>query len=103
MGPSGEELAATLAARLRRLEAIRDAAGTAGEPRTGWAGISLVRGAPEVIIEERALGLRCHPLRSAFCLCVRSVSATPSHNVTIARAAAYGRWRSPADACPPDR
>ena len=51
-GPSGEEMAATLAFRLRRLEAIRDAAGRlVNRDRLGRD--FFARGAPEVIIEER--------------------------------------------------
>lgn len=66
-GPSGEELAATLAFRLRRLEAIRDAAGRlVNRDRLGRD--FFARGAPEVIIEERrsAFDATLYDLLSAY-------------------------------------
>lgn len=82
-GPSGEELAATLAFRLRRLEAIRDAAGRlVNRDRLGRD--FFVRGAPEVIIEERrsAFDATLYDLLSAYAS-LRQRSAVT--NVTISR------------------
>lgn len=82
-GPSGEELAATLAFRLRRLEAIRDAAGRlVNRDRLGRD--FFVRGAPEVIIEERrsAFDATLYDLLSAYASLRQRNAVT---NVTIAR------------------
>lgn len=82
-GPSGEELAATLAFRLRRLEAIRDAAGRlVNRDRLGRD--FFVRGAPEVIVEERrsAFDATLYDLLSAYASLRQRNAVT---NVTIAR------------------
>ena len=82
-GPSGEELAATLAFRLRRLEAIRDAAGRlVNRDRLGRD--FFARGAPEVIIEERrsAFDATLYDLLSAYASLRQRNAVT---NVTIAR------------------
>jgi segregation and condensation protein A len=82
-GPSGEELAATLAFRLRRLEAIRDAAGSlVNRDRLGRD--FFPRGAPEVIIEERrsAFDANLYDLLSAYASLRQRNAVT---NVTIAR------------------
>jgi segregation and condensation protein A len=82
-GPSGEELAATLAFRLRRLEAIRDAAGRlVNRDRLGRD--FFPRGAPEVIIEERrsAFDANLYDLLSAYASLRQRNAVT---NVTIAR------------------
>jgi segregation and condensation protein A len=82
-GPSGEELAATLAFRLRRLEAIRDAAGRLVN-RNRLGRDFFARGAPEVIVEERrsAFEATLYDLLSAYAS-LRQRSAVT--NVTIAR------------------
>jgi segregation and condensation protein A len=82
-GPSGEELAATLAFRLRRLEAIRDAAGRlVNRDRLGRD--FFARGAPEVIVEERrsAFDAKLYDLLSAYASLRQRNAVT---NVTIAR------------------
>jgi segregation and condensation protein A len=82
-GPSGEELAATLAFRLRRLEAIRDAAGRlVNRDRLGRD--FFARGAPEVIVEERRSGFDAtlYDLLSAYASLRQRNAVT---NVTIAR------------------
>lgn len=82
-GPSGEELAATLAFRLRRLEAIRDAAGRlVNRDRLGRD--FFARGAPEVIVEERrsAFDATLYDLLSAYASLRQRNAIT---NVTIAR------------------
>lgn len=82
-GPSGEELAATLAFRLRRLEAIRDAAGRLiNRDRLGRD--FFARGAPEVIVEERksAFDATLYDLLSAYAALRQRNAVT---NVTIAR------------------
>jgi segregation and condensation protein A len=82
-GPSGEGLAATLAFRLRRLEAIRDAAGRlVNRDRLGRD--FFPRGAPEVIIEERrsAFDANLYDLLSAYASLRQRNAVT---NVTIAR------------------
>jgi len=82
-GPSGEELAATLAFRLRRLEAIRDAAGRlVNRDRLGRD--FFARGAPEVIVEERRSGFDAtlYDLLSAYASLRQRNAIT---NVTIAR------------------
>lgn len=82
-GPSGEELAATLAFRLRRLEAIRDAAGRlVNRDRLGRD--FFARGAPELIVEERrsAIDANLYDLLAAYAS-LRQRNAVI--NVTIAR------------------
>ena len=82
-GPSGEELAATLAFRLRRLEAIRDAAGRlVNRDRLGRD--FFARGAPEVIIEERrsAFDATLYDLLAAYASLRQRNAVT---NVTIAK------------------
>ena len=82
-GPSGEELAATLAFRLRRLEAIREAAGRlVNRHRLGRD--FFARGAPEVIIEERrsAFDASLYDLLAAYASLRQRNAVT---NVTIAR------------------
>lgn len=82
-GPSGEELAATLAFRLRRLEAIREAAGRlVNRDRLGRD--FFARGAPEVIIEERrsAFDANLYDLLAAYASLRQRNAVT---NVTIAR------------------
>lgn len=82
-GPSGEELAATLAFRLRRLEAIRDAAGRlVNRDRLGRD--FFARGAPELIIEERrsAFSANLYDLLSTYASLRQRNAVT---NVTIAR------------------
>lgn len=82
-GPSGEEMAATLAFRLRRLEAIRDAAGRlVNRDRLGRD--FFARGAPEMIIEERnsAFDASLYDLLSAYAALRQRNAVT---NVTIAR------------------
>jgi segregation and condensation protein A len=82
-GPSGEELAATLAFRLRRLEAIRDAASRlVNRDRLGRD--FFARGAPEIIAEERhsAYDANLYDLLSAYASLRQRQSIT---NVTIAR------------------
>jgi segregation and condensation protein A len=82
-GPSGEEMAATLAFRLRRLEAIRDAAGRlVNRDRLGRD--FFARGAPEIIVEERrsAFDATLYDLLSAYAS-LRQRNAVTS--VTIAR------------------
>jgi segregation and condensation protein A len=82
-GPSGEEMAATLAFRLRRLEAIRDAAGRlVNRDRLGRD--FFARGAPEIIAEERksAFDANLYDLLSAYASLRQRQAVT---NVTIAR------------------
>ncbi|MBX9455716.1 MAG: segregation/condensation protein A [Rhizobium sp.] len=82
-GPSGEELAATLAFRLRRLEAIREAAGRlVNRDRLGRD--FFARGAPEMIVEERrsAFDATLYDLLSAYAALRQRNAVT---NVTIAR------------------
>lgn len=82
-GPSGEELAATLAFRLRRLEAIRDAAGRlVNRDRLGRD--FFARGAPEIIVEETrsAYDANLYDLLSAYAALRQRNAVT---NVTIAR------------------
>lgn len=82
-GPSGEEMAATLAFRLRRLEAMRDAAGRlVNRDRLGRD--FFARGAPEVIVEERrsAFDATLYDLLSAYAALRQRNAVT---NVTIAR------------------
>lgn len=82
-GPSGEEMAATLAFRLRRLEAFRDAAGRlVNRDRLGRDFFG--RGAPEVIAEERrsAFDSTLYDLLSAYASLRQRNAVT---NVTIAR------------------
>ena len=82
-GPSGEEMAATLAFRLRRLEAMRDAAGRlVNRDRLGRD--FFARGAPEIIVEESrsAYDATLYDLLSAYAA-LRQRSAIT--NVTIAR------------------
>ena len=81
-GPSGEEMA-TLAFRLRRLEAIRDAAGRlVNRDRLGRD--FFARGAPEFIVEERrsAFDASLYDLLSAYAALRQRNAVT---NVTIAR------------------
>lgn len=81
-GPSGEELAATLAFRLRRLEAMRDAASRlVNRDRLGR---DFARGAPELIPVERnsAYEATLYDLLSAYASLRQRQSVT---NVTIAR------------------
>jgi segregation and condensation protein A len=82
-GPSGEELAATLAYRLKRLEAIRDAAmRLVNRDRLGRD--FFVRGAPEIIPDERksAYDAKLYDLLSAYASLRQRQAVT---NVTIAR------------------
>ncbi|CAN7381341.1 segregation and condensation protein A [Rhizobium sp. LjRoot254] len=82
-GPSGEELAATLAFRLRRLEAIREAAGRlVNRDRLGRD--FFARGAPEIIAEERnsEYAANLYDLLSAYASLRQRNAVT---NVTIAR------------------
>jgi segregation and condensation protein A len=82
-GPSGEELAATLAFRLRRLEAMRDAAGRlVNRDRLGRD--FFARGAPEIIVEENhsAYDANLYDLLSAYAQLRQRGAIT---NVTIAR------------------
>ena len=82
-GPSGEELAATLAFRLRRLEAIRDAAGRlVNRDRLGRD--FFARGAPEILVEETrsAYDANLYDLLSAYAALRQRNAVT---NVTIAR------------------
>jgi len=82
-GPSGEELAATLAFRLRRLEAMRDAASRlVNRDRLGRD--FFARGAPELIPVERnsAYEATLYDLLSAYASLRQRQSIT---NVTIAR------------------
>ena len=82
-GPSGEELAATLAFRLRRLEAIREAAGRlVNRDRLGRD--FFARGAPEIIAEESnsAYAANLYDLLSAYASLRQRNAVT---NVTIAR------------------
>lgn len=82
-GPSGEELAATLAFRLRRLEAMRDAASRlVNRDRLGRD--FFARGAPELIPVERnsAYEASLYDLLSAYASLRQRQSIT---NVTIAR------------------
>lgn len=82
-GPSGEELAATLAFRLRRLEAMRDAASRlVNRDRLGRD--FFARGAPELIPVERnsAYEATLYDLLSAYASLRQRQSVT---NVTIAR------------------
>lgn len=82
-GPSGEEMAATLAFRLRRLEAIRDAAGRlVNRDRLGRD--FFARGAPEVIVEERrsAFDANLYDLLAAYASLRQRNAVT---NVTIAK------------------
>lgn len=82
-GPSGEEMAATLAYRLRRLEAIRDAAmRLVNRNRLGRD--FFARGAPEFIPEERksAYDASLYDLLSAYANLRQRQAIT---NVTIQR------------------
>ena len=82
-GPSGEELAATLAFRLRRLEAMRDAASRLiNRDRLGRD--FFARGAPELIPVERnsAYDASLYDLLSAYASLRQRQSVI---NVTIAR------------------
>jgi segregation and condensation protein A len=82
-GPSGEELAATLAFRLRRLEAMRDAAGRlVNRDRLGRD--FFARGAPELIPVEQnsAYEATLYDLLSAYASLRQRQSVT---NVIIAR------------------
>nr|WP_246748906.1 ScpA family protein [Rhizobium setariae] len=82
-GPSGEELAATLAFRLRRLEAMRDAANRlVNRDRLGRD--FFVRGAPEIIPVEHksAYEANLYDLLSAYASLRQRQAVT---NVTIAR------------------
>jgi len=82
-GPSGEEMAATLAFRLRRLEAIRDAASRlVNRDRLGRDFFQ--RGAPEIIPDERksAYEANLYDLLSAYAALRQRQAVT---NVTIAR------------------
>ena len=82
-GPSGEEMAATLAFRLRRLEAMRDAAGRlVNRDRLGRD--FFARGAPELIIEERrsAFDATLYDLLAAYASLRQRNAVT---NVTIAK------------------
>jgi segregation and condensation protein A len=82
-GPSGEEMAATLAFRLRRLEAIRDAAGRlVNRDRLGRD--FFARGAPEIIADERksAFDANLYDLLTAYASLRQRQAVT---NVTIAR------------------
>lgn len=82
-GPSGEEMAATLAFRLRRLEAMRDAAGRlVNRDRLGRD--FFARGAPEIIPEESksAYAANLYDLLSAYASLRQRQAVT---NVTIAR------------------
>ncbi|MCV3765254.1 segregation and condensation protein A [Rhizobium sp. TRM95796] len=82
-GPSGEEMAATLAYRLRRLEAIRDAAmRLVNRNRLGRD--FFARGAPEFIPEERksAYDASLYELLSAYANLRQRQAIT---NVTIQR------------------
>ncbi len=82
-GPSGEEMAATLAFRLRRLEAIRDAASRlVNRDRLGRD--FFARGAPEIIVEEHksAYDANLYDLLSAYASLRQRQAVT---NVTIAR------------------
>jgi segregation and condensation protein A len=82
-GPSGEEMAATLAFRLRRLEAIRDAAGRLiNRDRLGRD--FFARGAPEIIVEEHksTYDANLYDLLSAYASLRQRQAVT---NVTIAR------------------
>jgi segregation and condensation protein A len=82
-GPSGEELAATLAYRLRRLEAIRDAAGRlVNRDRLGRD--FFARGAPEIVPEtsKSAFEASLYDLLSAYASLRQRQAVT---NVTIAR------------------
>lgn len=82
-GPSGEEMAATLAFRLRRLEAIREAANRlVNRDRLGRD--FFARGAPEIVVEERrsAYDANLIDLLSAYGSLRQRQAVT---NVTIAR------------------
>jgi len=82
-GPSGEELAATLAFRLKRLEAIREAANRlVNRDRLGRD--FFARGAPEIVVEERhsAYDANLIDLLSAYGSLRQRQAVT---NVTIAR------------------
>ena len=82
-GPSGEDLAATLAFRLRRLEAIRDAARRlVSRDRLGRD--FFARGAPEAIPEERrsAYDATLYDLLAAYASLRQRNAVT---NVTIAK------------------
>jgi segregation and condensation protein A len=82
-GPSGEEMAATLAFRLRRLEAMRDAASRlVNRDRLGRD--FFARGAPEIIPDERksAYDANLYDLLSAYAALRQRQAVT---NVTIAR------------------
>jgi segregation and condensation protein A len=82
-GPSGEEMAATLAFRLRRLEAIREAASRlVNRDRLGRD--FFARGAPEIVVEERRsdYDANLYDLLSAYGALRQRQAVT---NVTIAR------------------
>jgi segregation and condensation protein A len=82
-GPSGEEMAATLAFRLRRLEAIRDAASRlVNRDRLGRD--FFARGAPEIIAEDRKSSFEAslYDLLTAYAALRQRQAIT---NVTIAR------------------
>ena len=82
-GPSGEEMAATLYFRLRRLEAMRDAASRlVNRDRLGRD--FFARGAPEIIPVERnsAYDANLYDLLSAYAALRQRQAVT---NVTIAR------------------
>ena len=82
-GPSGEEMAATLAFRLRRLEAIRDAAGRlVNRDRLGRD--FFARGAPEIIPDDHksAYDANLYDLLSAYASLRQRQAVT---KVTIAR------------------
>jgi segregation and condensation protein A len=82
-GPSGEELAATLAFRLRRLEAIRDAASRlVNRDRLGRD--FFARGEPQIIADEHksAFDANLYDLLSAYASLRQRQAVT---NVTIAR------------------
>jgi segregation and condensation protein A len=82
-GPTGEEMAATLAFRLRRLEAMRDAASRlVNRDRLGRD--FFARGAPEIIPDEKksAYDANLYDLLSAYAALRQRQAVT---NVTIAR------------------
>ena len=92
--PTGEELAAELAFRLRRLEAMRDAAARlANRNRLGRD--VFARGQPEPVEIVQAQRILRHALRPAHRLCDAAAGTRDRPRSRRARAR-YGRFRTPA-------
>ena len=88
--PSAEDLATALALRLRRLEAIREAAKKLGE--RNWLGRDVfARGAPEAVVVHKDSRYRGDALRPACGLCAPAAEAVQRPR-PASTSGMSGRW-----------